>query len=26
MVDPEEFPQIREIPRQSSILVSGKIQ
>jgi nondiscriminating aspartyl-tRNA synthetase len=26
IVDPEEFPQIREIPRQSSILVSGKIQ
>jgi aspartyl-tRNA synthetase len=26
IVDPEEFPQIREIPRQSSIILSGKIQ
>ena len=26
IVDPEKFPQIREIPRQSSIIVSGKIQ
>lgn len=26
IVDPEEFPQIRDLPRQSSILLSGKLQ